>query len=455
MSKGTQLTCLGRSDLCLLRYDQITLPGTHNSGSGFNGDLKARSGAVFPACFIRNQNLNYTGQLEFGIRFFSFDLCWVSNEEATTTVPAGLWTCHSTAYAGKLELALNQINDWMNTHTDQIASLYFNGDYDRSRSQSIAQALFTLLESMWEPTQKRIASGAVYMNTNLNTTGQWPTLNNVIINRGRLFVFVHETLQMVRKPWIHDPIPNTSPRETVIDNCNSLITSTKGMCNVCEELFTLEVIASRGRCIIDNAVLCNNIADNVTEACYSLRRQYGKTINVIEVDFPSMSPKGPSVVQIADMINDRNVQYFSGSAPRPSILPTPSNCFPGFTPTPSPSPRPQPSTHCEALRLISERPFIYFLCQPNSDCDRLICPVDLMNSGGTAIFTFEFAILTCTYPFVFDNLIKLPTGSTIAQYQIKHSGIFSLIGINLNITLDQIGSSVGLSVSCYCIVRTN
>ena len=455
MSKGAQLTCLGRSDLCLLRYNQITLPGTHNSGSGFNGDLIQRSGAVFPACFVRNQNLNFTGQLEFGIRFFSFDLCWVSNEEATTAVPAGLWTCHSTGYAGKLELALNQINDWMNSNTDQIVSLYFNGDYDRSRSQPIAQTLFTLLESMWKPTQQIIASGAVYMNTNLNTTGQWPTLSDVIISRGRLFVFVYETLQMIRKPWIHDPIPITSPKETVIDNCNGLITSTKRMCNVCDDLFSLNVIANRGRCIIDNAVLCNIIADNVTETCYSLRRQYGKTINVIEVDFPSMSPKGPSVVQIADIINNRNVQYFSGLAPQPSILPIPSNCFPGFTPTPSPSPRPHPSTYCDAVRLISERPFLYFLCQPNSDCDRLICPVDLMNSGGTVIFTIEFAILTCTYPFVLENLIKNPTGLTIGQYQTNHSGIFSLIGINLNVTLDQIGSSVGLSVSYCFIVHSN
>ena len=447
MTQRSLPPCQGRSDLCSLRYDQITLPGTHNSGSGFNGPLIFSSGNPAIPCFIRNQDLNYTGQLDFGIRFFDVDLCWVSDEDATAAVPAGLWTCHSTAYAGKLEMALTQISDWMNMHPDQIVSLYFNGDYDRSKSQPIAQELHSLLENMWEPTEEHISNGSLVMNTDLNTTGEWPTLYNAIYtSRARIFVFVHETLQMGGKPWIHDPIPDTLPSQDVIDNCNGIIGSSEGRCNVCEDLFSVEVTGSRGHCLFELAELCNLVVENATEACYALRRQYGKTVNVIEVDFPNRSPE-MSVVQVADRLNDRNVEYFGGSSPQPTPVPTPTDCFPGHTPSPTPSPEPQPSTYCEALQQMSERPFFYFLCEPNEECDRLICPVDFTDSGGTLLFHIEFTVLVCTYPFEFQVIIKDPTARVIGQIQTNHSGIFRLLNFPLNVTLDQLGSSVGLSVS--------
>ena len=448
MTRRSLPYCQGRSDLCSLRYDQITLPGTHNSGSGFNGPLIFSSGNPAIPCFIRNQDLNYTGQLDFGIRFFDVDLCWVSDEDATAAVPAGLWTCHSTAYAGKLEMALTQINDWMNMHPDQIVSLYFNGDYDRSKSQPIAQELHSLLENMWEPTEERISNGSLVMNTDLNTTGEWPTLYNAIYtSRARIFVFVHETLQMGGKPWIHNPIPDTLPSQEVIDNCNGIIGSSEGRCNVCEDLFSVEVTGSRGHCLFELAELCNLVVENATEACYALRRQYGKTVNVIEVDFPNRSPEEMSVVQVADRLNDRNVEYFGGSSPQPTPVPTPTDCFPGHTPSPTPSPEPQPSTYCEALQQMSERPFFYFLCEPNEECDRLICPVDFTDSGGILLFQIEFTVLVCTYPFEFQVIIKDPAARVIGQIQTNHSGIFRLLNFPLNITLDQLGSSVGLSVS--------
>jgi len=249
------------------------------------------------------------------------------------------------------------------------------------------------------------------------------------------------------KPWIHNPIPDTVPSQEVIDNCNGIIDSSEGRCNVCEDLFSVEVTGSRGHCLFELAELCNLVVENATEACYALRRQYGKTVNVIEVDFPDRSPENMSVVQVADRFNYRNVEYFGGFSPQPTPLPTPTDCFPGHTPSPTPSPEPQPSTYCETLQQMSERPFLTFLCEPSEECDRLICPVDFTDSGGTNLFHIEFAVLVCTYPFEFQTIIKDSNATTIGQIQTNHSGVFFILNYPLNITLDQLGNSVGLSVS--------
>ena len=95
--------------------------------------------------------MNYTAQLNFGIRWFDIDLCWVTEDEATTAVSAGLWTCHSNGYAGLVEQIIVQVNDWLNLPENryEIVSLFFNGDYDRSRSEPISVALNDLLVSYW------------------------------------------------------------------------------------------------------------------------------------------------------------------------------------------------------------------------------------------------------------------------------------------------------------------
>ena len=144
---------MGRQDLCELRYNQVTWPGTHNSGSGFNGDLIFPNGLSADDCDYRNQNLNYTAQLEFGIRWFDIDLCWVTDEEATPAVSAGLWTCHNNAYGGKVEEILRQVYEWQDTYptSTEIVSFNFNGDYNRSRSEPIAKALNDLLVSQFLP----------------------------------------------------------------------------------------------------------------------------------------------------------------------------------------------------------------------------------------------------------------------------------------------------------------
>ena len=436
--------CLGRSDLCDLRYDQVTLAGTHNSGSGFNGNLRLSSGVEALPCVYRNQNMSYTEQLNFGIRFFDIDLCWVTEAEATPSISAGLWTCHSNGYAGRIEEVLNQVNDWMDgRNNSQIVSLNFNGDYDRSRSQPIAEALHNLLESMWWTTPIP-PQAALRMNSDFNETGQWPTIYAATSTNRRVFVFLHETLQLGGKPWAHDPINGTLPNEVVNDNCNGLIDHTRGACNVCTDLFMVDAYGGRGHCVFEIAGICNQVTANVSRACFDQRMTYGKTVNVVLVDFPDAAPNSDSVVKVVDMLNDLNVAFYASPPPD---LPNVTDCFPGYTPTPSPTPLPQPTTYCEALRQLAQTPVYYFQCHTNEACDRLVCPTDLLAIG--APFQIEFAlIITCndSQQYEFELTIKDPLGRVVGNVMTNTTGQFLVLAIPLNITLDPLENAVGVMV---------
>ena len=441
----------GRRDLCRLHYNQLTHPGTHNSGSGFNGDLRLRGGAPAPACVYRNQGLNYTAQLEFGIRWFDIDLCWVTEEEATAAVPAGLWTCHSNGYAGFVDEVLRQVDEWLDNNIfNDVVSLHFNGDYDRSRSVPIAAALNDLLVSYWwgdpSPQTKR-GTRKLSMNTDFNLTGEWPQMFRAVPRNERIFVFLHESLQLGDQPWAHDTIPSRSPSEVIKDSCDSLIEFTRGACDVCTDLFGVDAIGNRGNCIVQIAEICNRVTLNVSRACFDLRMQYGKTLNVIEVDYPERSPENLSVVEVADMLNDLNLNYFTSA---PVDVPNAIDCNPGFIPTPSPSPLPRPTTYCEALMQISETPVYHFQCETNDVCDRLVCPTDLFGNG--FLFRLEIAVTAeaCNESAIFHISLFSPLGGApLGAVSATENGIYILLTFPLSITLDQMGSAIGVEVGHF------
>ena len=205
-------------------------------------------------CVYSNQNLSYTAQLEFGIRWFDIDLCWVTDEEATPAVSAGLWTCHNDAYAVKVDEILHQVRDLMNMSPGDgnIVSFYFNENYNRSRSEPMAEALSDLLESHFPTIEKRLSrrkrgTRGLTMNTDFDTTGEWPQLLRASRLNQRVFFFVHESPQLGDQPWAHDPIPSQSPREVVKDSCDGSLTSLvkPAMCAlICGGLTPLEAMVT-------------------------------------------------------------------------------------------------------------------------------------------------------------------------------------------------------------------
>ena len=116
------LMCNGNEDLCSLKFNQVTFAGTHNSGSGFCGPLRSLSGRFNVPCFSRNQDLSFTEQLQYGIRSFDIDLCYIEQASARFS-PAGrcydlnalIVTCRG-VYVGVFQVK-------------RLHSRYFGNDY--------------------------------------------------------------------------------------------------------------------------------------------------------------------------------------------------------------------------------------------------------------------------------------------------------------------------------------
>ena len=60
--------CNGKPDFCRIPIDRFLFPGSHNAGTGTG------SGAIFLPQVFQNQDLNIAEQLDFGLRFFDFDV---------------------------------------------------------------------------------------------------------------------------------------------------------------------------------------------------------------------------------------------------------------------------------------------------------------------------------------------------------------------------------------------
>jgi hypothetical protein len=67
------LGCNGNIDFCRLPFDKTTFAGAHNAGTGLK-EHKVLGISIPDNCLIKNQDLNIKEMLDFGLRFFDFDL---------------------------------------------------------------------------------------------------------------------------------------------------------------------------------------------------------------------------------------------------------------------------------------------------------------------------------------------------------------------------------------------
>ncbi len=223
--------------LCDLQFDQVTLAGSHNAGSGFDGDLIYPSGEVAPPCLVRNQNFDMAAQLDIGVRALEFDPCYVE-ECAGSLCPEGVWTCHGNAYAGPLEKALRQIDDWMKSHPNEVCAVAINDDYPEEYQEQIRDGVHALLASLWEPTLERTNRSDLTMSTHRAMSGQWPTLLEAIETNQRVFVFVEPELQKQPEEWLY-PLPTSTFGTTVLNSesaCEQVVFYAEDRCNLCDEM---------------------------------------------------------------------------------------------------------------------------------------------------------------------------------------------------------------------------
>jgi hypothetical protein len=136
--------CNGRQDLCDRSFDQVVLPGTHNSMSN------ADAGWIVP-----NQTHGLTQQLNDGIRAMLLDTHDFNGEPHL---------CHASCYLGSQPLVegLAEIVAFLQAEPDQVLALIFEDHIDAETTQSafVSAGL----------------DGFVYTHPG----GDWPTLAQMI-----------------------------------------------------------------------------------------------------------------------------------------------------------------------------------------------------------------------------------------------------------------------------------
>ena len=301
--------------LCNLRIDQVTFPGAHNAGAGFNGGLYYSNGLPALQCAYRNVDSNFYVMLKRGIRFFDIDTC-VRNGHVES--------CHNTAYAGPLSKAFDQIDNYMKCHKNEVIILHFNRDVEGDRP-TVAKKLVTELEKRWNPDK---ANNQLKMH--MSTYPNWPTLRQAIETKQRIFIFMDNNLaEHISKPYIYNR--NFFFRSTYesgiivtdIIGCVGIIGSASRQCKQESDSGFIE-LAGFGTisatsvflgpsCVKGMAKLCSRSLKRAAEVCYKQREKHNKTVNVLLVDYPVSEyyPK-QSVVDIAKFMNEKNIKTFSG-----------------------------------------------------------------------------------------------------------------------------------------------
>lgn len=322
-----------------MRFDQVSFPGTHNSGSGFAGSLRRCDGGLESDCIWRNQDLNITAQLELGIRFLEIDTCLLP-EGCDNTVYGSLgnstlFTCYvrgaEIRYAGPISQVFEQINDWMVSNPREIVGLYFPSDYPSTQGDEIYTELKRILESMWlrnnstleEPTVS--STDNVYMSTYFDTFGTWPTLEEAISTNERIFVFLANSLSSNLEqtsespPWISPTAVSTYVKPNQESNiCDVALASHAERCNTDGEI-VLAVGFTLGVCLTNGQENCNLFLPNATLQCYNLRRYNNRTVNVVLVDYPELPLS--SVFEVIRVLNEENIRLYTP----PSTMVTPSS----------------------------------------------------------------------------------------------------------------------------------
>ena len=319
-----RIACNGLPDLCDMKINQVTLPGTHNAGSGFDGPLRACSGVEVGDCLWRNQGMNFKEQLDFGIRYFDIDSCYLS-EDCNTDAwgERGVFTCHGTAkwgyaYAGPISKILRQIDEWMDAHPYDVVGINFNSNFQVEYKEEIYMSLLQLLEDKWGPTAARQSSRNLTMSTFYQQNGDWPTLLQAIQSNQRIFVFISNAFsdEPSLLPWVHASPASTWTAVTPSHTNCSVIVDTANSSRCTHRPVLLEVsVYSFGICIADMSQRCHALLYEATLSCYNKRQQSNHTVNVILVDYPEQATSPYTVTETAMWLNKKNIRYFLGREP--------------------------------------------------------------------------------------------------------------------------------------------
>lgn len=206
------VACNGAPELCDRRIDQVSFPATHN----------AMSNAEMPGWLFPHHSVDFTGQLQYGIRALLIDIHYgfpgaeriktdLEGEGATREKLVGavgeegfeaaqrirdrmvgvdegrrgLYFCHGFCELGAYPVApaLKQIRDWLLVNPDEVLLIVIE-DYVTPEEIAAAFEESGLLEFVY--------TGPIT---------PWPTLRSMILSNGRVLVFTESGKPGV--DWLH------------------------------------------------------------------------------------------------------------------------------------------------------------------------------------------------------------------------------------------------------------
>ena len=110
------LKTLSNVGFCALPFNQVTFAGAHNAGTGMDENHDSVD------CFVKNHDLSVEEMLDFGIRYFDFD---VKLDDSDNTLYTGHGNKNLYIKFGKVKDIMEHIHSWMKEHESEIIVIRF------------------------------------------------------------------------------------------------------------------------------------------------------------------------------------------------------------------------------------------------------------------------------------------------------------------------------------------
>ncbi|XP_078575198.1 PI-PLC X domain-containing protein 3-like [Branchiostoma floridae x Branchiostoma japonicum] len=197
----------------------LAIPGTHDSGSFYQDKtfeispdgqtlleiineetvkiLGLTVNDVVNNWSVTQHDIGVSGQLNVGVRYFDLRVAWRESDNS-------LYFVHG-LYGSKVETAMQEIADWLNTHTKEVVMLDFNHFYniDDSHHKKLSAILEEKFDSKLCP--KTIVSQAV----DVTLTMLWEHRHQVIVFYNNNEIADHHNYLWSDWEYLHSHSPNT------------------------------------------------------------------------------------------------------------------------------------------------------------------------------------------------------------------------------------------------------
>lgn len=275
MASATGRPCNGSTELCDRTFDQVVLPGTHNSMSA------SESGWTLP-----NQTYSISNQLAMGVRALLFDTHYgAANPEGTIVrIPksegrvthAQTFMCHELCQLGAVDLTaeLGRIKDFLAANPREVLT-FINQDAISPEDFATAVTNSGLLPYVYQ-----------------GPVATFPTLGQMIDSGQRVVMLAEQESAGV--PWYHNAYDGTV-METPYDFLNdpALLTDPSKLNESCRPnrgqegspLFLMNHWITTGVTPDINKMAIVNTRDALVARARACEARRGKLPNILAVDF--------------------------------------------------------------------------------------------------------------------------------------------------------------------------